>query len=290
VVRVVAPGPGETYDTEPPSVVSGSVVTPLTLVGMLAEPRSGLVVAWGNALLAGRVAPDDAIAEIVGADEPHRVTGVPGEAGPVGLSLALGRLRALGVAGLRLALPVAGDPLGLPGPPAFNDVALDAGEAVITVGGPAVYGLVPTVTAHGAAGDVTTRVAWTMTEVADRPVSGPFLAEAERELAEAMRDAIEDLTRLDVAGGGPAAQRALASLYRKDSDVRVAPGHPGRAGRVLDQARRIHAVLTVAGGEHGGAVTASEMSARSFALASLERACRRALVAAYGAALEPDRA
>lgn len=258
---------------------------------MLAEPRSGLLVAWGNALLAGHVPPDDAVSEIVGTDEPHRVTGVPGESVPVGLSLALGWLRALGVTGLRLALPVAGDPLALPGPPAFNDLALDAGEAAITVGAPDVaYGLVPEVTRHGTDGDAAVRVAWRMLEVSDRPAQGPFLAEAERELAEAMRDAIEDLTRLDVAGSGPAAQRALAGLYRKDSDTRVAPGHPGRAGRVLDQARRIHAVLSVACAEDGAAVSAAEISARLGALAPLERACRRAMVAAYGAALEPDRA
>ncbi|MFI1579121.1 hypothetical protein [Embleya sp. NPDC020630] len=258
---------------------------------MHAEPRSGLLVAWGNALLAGHVPPDDAVTEIVGTDEPHRVTGVPGESGAVGLSLALGRLRASGVRGLRLALPVAGDPLALPGPPAFNDLALDAGEAAITVGAPGVaYGLVPSVTRHGTADDATVRVAWTMFEVADRPAPGPFLAEAERELAEAMRDTIEDLARLDVAGSGPAAQRALAGLYRKDSDTRIAPGHPGRAGRVLDQARRIHTVIRVASGEDGGAVSAAEISARLLALAPLERACRRAMVAAYSAALEPDRA
>ncbi|MYW00407.1 hypothetical protein [Streptomyces sp. SID3343] len=258
---------------------------------MLAEPRSGLLVAWGNALLTGNVPPDDAVSEIVGTDEPHRVTGVPGEPVPVGLSLALGRLRALGVTGLRLALPVSGDPLALPGPPTFNDLALHAGEAAVTVGAPGTaYGLVPSVTTHGPAGDTTVRVAWTMVEVSDRPAPGPFLAEAERELAEAMRDATDDLLRLDVAASGPAAQRALAALYRKDSDIRVVPGRPGRAGRVLDQARRIHAVLAVASGEDGAAVTAAEISARLGALAPLERACRRAMVAAYGAALEPDRA
>lgn len=92
---------------------------------MLSEPRSGLLAAWGNALLAGLVSPDDAALAIVGEDAVHRVEGLPGEAGPVGLTLALGRLRGLGVTGFRVALPVPGHPLGLSGPPDFNARALE---------------------------------------------------------------------------------------------------------------------------------------------------------------------
>src|SRR5689334_9232194 len=112
---------------------------------MLDEPRSGRLVAWGNALLAGLAAPDDVAGRITAGDAAHRVSGLPGEEhGPVGLTLGLGRLRALGVTGLRLALPVPGHPLGLSGPPEFNARALEAGEAAVTVGG-AFLGLVPEV-------------------------------------------------------------------------------------------------------------------------------------------------
>jgi hypothetical protein len=102
---------------------------------MLDEPRSGRLAAWGNALIAGLAAPDDVAGEVTGGDTVHRVCGLPGETGPVGLTLGLGRLRALGVTGLRIALPVPGHPLGLSGPPEFNARALAAGEAVIAVGG-----------------------------------------------------------------------------------------------------------------------------------------------------------
>lgn len=54
--------------------------------------------------------------EIVGDDAVHRVEGLPGESAPVGLTLGLGRLRTLGVSGLRIALPAPGHPLGLSGP------------------------------------------------------------------------------------------------------------------------------------------------------------------------------
>lgn len=110
---------------------------------MLSEPRSGRLAAWGNALLAGFVAPDDAALAIVGEDAVHRVEGLPGESAPVGLTLALGRLRTLGATGLRVALPAPGHPLGLSGPPEFNARALDAEEAVVCEG--AALGLVPEV-------------------------------------------------------------------------------------------------------------------------------------------------
>lgn len=49
---------------------------------MLSEPRSGRLAAWGNALLAGLVSPDDAVLAIVGEDAVHRMEGLPGESGP----------------------------------------------------------------------------------------------------------------------------------------------------------------------------------------------------------------
>lgn len=258
---------------------------------MLDEPRSGLLAAWANALLAGRVAPDDAVARITHGDEPHRVLGLPGEAGEVGLTLALGRLRALGATGLRLALPAPGDPLGLPGPPAFNDAALEAGEAAITVGLPGPQlGLVPEGLVYGPDGDQATRVVWRVYEVADRPPAGPFLAEADRELAAALRDATESLMRLDVGGTGARSGAVRTALRARDdaADSPLPPGCPPRAVRVLAQAHRVAVILGIAAEDHGTAINAHEMNARAGSLTPLERACRRALVAAYGAALEPS--
>src|SRR4051794_25857704 len=117
---------------------------------MLTEPRSGMLAAWGNALLGGFVSPDDAAAAVVGDDAVHRVTGLPGEDAPAGLTLALGRLRVLGATGLRVALPAPGHPLGLSGPPEFNARALEAQEAVVCTG--AALGLVPEVREIGPAG------------------------------------------------------------------------------------------------------------------------------------------
>ncbi|MFD8061630.1 hypothetical protein ACFXA0_34060 [Streptomyces cyaneofuscatus] len=257
---------------------------------MLVEPRSGLLAAWGNALLAGLVSPDDAALAIVGEDAVHRVEGLPGEAGPVGLTLALGRLRTLGATGFRVALPVPGHPLGLSGPPDFNARALEAEEAVIAYGVP--YGLVPEVSEAGPEGDLHVEVVWRVLPVREAPPADvPSLSEAERELAEALRDATAALARLDVAGSGPVAEAAV-DAYRaraeggRGRDV-LAPGYPPRAVRVLELAQRVGLLVSVAyGSGHGGAVSASEIAARGAALRPVERVARRALVAAYNAYVE----
>ncbi|CAM5260172.1 hypothetical protein [Streptomyces griseus] len=257
---------------------------------MLVEPRSGLLAAWGNALLAGLVSPDEAALAIVGQDAVHRVEGLPGEAGPVGLTLALGRLRRLGATGFRVALPVPGHPLGLSGPPDFNARALEAEEAVVAYGVP--YGLVPEVSEAGPEGDLHVEVVWRVLPVREAPPADvPSLGEAERELAEALRDATAVLSRLDVAGSGPVAEAAVDAYRARAERSRgrevLAPGYPPRAVRVLEMAQRVGLLVSVAyENGHGGAVSASEITARGEALRPVERVARRALVAAYNAYVE----
>lgn len=277
---------------------------------MLDEPRSGRLAAWGNALIAGLVSPDDAATRITDGDTVHRVTGLPpaggaaaaasgpGEAvardagGPVALTWALGRLRTLGARGFRVALPVAGHPLGLSGPPEFNGAAIEAGEAVIGSGAP--VGLVPEVAAAGPEGDRSVVVVWRCLPVRDAPPADvPSLAEAERELNDALREATATLTGLGVAGSGAGAQAALEAYRARRTRSVLAPGYPPRAVRVLELAQRVDALVAIAdgrhsggGGEHGAAVSASEMAARARALRPLERTARRAQVAAYNAFVE----
>ena len=255
---------------------------------MLSEPRSGRLAAWGNALLAGLVSPDETVIAVVGEDAVHRVEGLPGESAPVGLTLALGRLRAVGVTGLRVALPVPGHPLGLSGPPEFNARAIDAGEAVICHGAP--WGLVPEVSEAGPEGDVHVEVMWHCMAVREAPPADvPSLGEAERELAEALREATAVLSRLDVAGSGPVAEAAI-DAYRARAEAGrevLAPGYPPRAVRVLEMAQRVALLLSLAyENGHGGAVSASEMAARAQALRPVERTARRAQVAAYNSVVE----
>ncbi|MFB6939647.1 hypothetical protein PGH47_09465 [Streptomyces sp. HUAS 31] len=255
---------------------------------MLSEPRSGRLAAWGNALLAGLVSPDDAVHEIVGDDAVHRVEGLPGESAPVGLTLGLGRLRTLGVSGLRVALPSPGHPLGLSGPPEFNARAMDAEEAVICHG--AAFGLVPEVYEAGPDGDVRVEVVWRVLPVREAPPADvPSLGEAERELAEGLREATEVLSRLDVAGSGPVAEAAIDAYRARAERGRevLAPGYPPRAVRVLELAQRVGLLVSLARENgHGGAVSSAEMGARTEALRPVERVARRAQVAAYNAYVE----
>jgi hypothetical protein len=247
--------------------------------------RSGRLTAWGNAVLAGLSSPDEAADRVVCADEPHRVADLPGEPAPVSLAFAFGRLRALGASGLLLALPAPGDPLGLPGPTAFNESATAAGEAVLVPG--AGLGLVPEIGRYGPPGDEAVRVEWRCHEVDPRPgFDAPSLAEAERQLAETLRAATEALAALDVARWRPEAAGALAAIRRHDPAEGLAPGYPARAVRVLAQAERLAAIVALAAEDPGAAASATAISARADQLRPLERATRRARVAAYNAVLE----
>ncbi|MEU6081729.1 hypothetical protein [Streptomyces sp. NPDC047108] len=264
---------------------------------MLTEPRSGRLTAWGNALIAGLVSPDEAVHRIVADDALHRIEGLPGETDPVGLSLGLGRLRALGATGLLAALPAPGHPLGLCGPPDFNARAMEAEEAVIAPGAQPL-GLVPEVHEAGPEGDLHVEVVWRCLPVRDAPPADvPSLGEAERELAEALREATDLLSRMDVAGSGPVADAALDAYRARAERGRevLAPGYPPRAVRVLELAQRVGALIAIASGgdtgsgdgrEHGAAVSASQIAARTEALRPVERTARRAQVAAYNAFVE----
>jgi len=255
---------------------------------MLSEPRSGRLAAWGNSLLAGLVSPDDAVLAIVGDDAVHRVEGLPGETAAVGLTLALGRLRSLGVTGLRVALPAPGHPLGLSGPPDFNARALEAEEAVVCHG--VALGLVPEVYEAGPSGDVHVEVVWHVLPVREAPPADvPSLGEAERELAQALREATEVLSGLDLAGSGPVAEAAIDAYRARAERGRevLAPGYPPRAVRVLELAQRVGLLVSLAyENGHGGAVSSAEMRARGEALRPVERTGRRAQVAAYNAYVE----
>ncbi|GAA3239880.1 hypothetical protein GCM10020256_61380 [Streptomyces thermocoprophilus] len=79
----------------------------------------------------------------------------------------------------------------------------------------------PEVYEAGPAGDVHTEVLWRVLPVREAPPADvPSLGEAERELAEALREATEALTRLDVAGSGPVAEAAIDAYRARAEGVR----------------------------------------------------------------------
>lgn len=247
------------------------------------SPISADLVAWGNAWLAGHTSLDEAADHLTDRAGPHVVTGAaepdrpafpglaPGTEAPLRRFLA--DLRMAGLTAFRLALPVAGDPLGLTGPPAFNTAALDAGQAAIAVLPDRCVGLVPATDRRGSS---YVGVRWTAFAAATAVPDVPSLAEAERALHDSIRSATEALSTV----AGPAAARPKLDPYTEC----LAPGYSGRAYRVAALAARLDTALSAAG-ERG--LSAAQLAYGHQALRELDRAVRRARLAAHHSLAEP---
>lgn len=242
------------------------------------------LVPWIRAWRAGLVPFDDA-AEAVDDGVDHAVVDLPGSVHETSLREALATFSRVHPERIRLVLPAAGDPRGLPGPGPFTGAALLAGEGVV-VGD---VGLVPEPREYtSGSGDTWQAVTWRAypvpTDAAPVDLVGP--AEAESELAAALLEATEALARLDVARWRPELAPALTELRRGTAVVDLPAGYDPRSRRLYARAGVLDRVLALA--EHdepGGAVNAFEANQRSAALRPLATACRRALVAACNSPL-----
>lgn len=227
---------------------------------------------WLTAWLRGEVSLDDARDAVVGSDAAHDVLDVPGPPEEAGTStpliLALGRFRAAGASGASLALPEPGDPLGLAGPPSFNSEAFDAEQAVVVRG--TGVGLVPVRAGAG--------VVWRCLPATPPPPSHG-VADAERELRRTLTLTAEALSDLDVARWRPEVADELMDL-RRPLALPVPASISGRTQALLALATRCRRIVWLALEDDGNAVTAREIDARRQALLPLERAARRAVVAA----------
>ena len=169
---------------------------------------------WLTAWLRGHEVTDHVLAALTG-DEAHVVTGL---AEPGSLFDLLVHARGSGADHAGLALPVEGDPLGLGGPRALNDAALEAGEAVVLPG----LGLVPSVTGSG--------VEWTALPAQRRHL--PDVGEADRGLRSGLTEVADRLADLDVARWRPEVADALMDLHRPPAVAVRAAGGAGPAGLV----------------------------------------------------------
>lgn len=226
-----------------------------------ALPVSATLAWWATGWLRGLVVTDLVLDAVAADDRLHR-----GQDGEPLLGL-LGRLRAAGASGCGLALPVEGDPLGLGGPPELTEAALEVGEAAVAP--EAGLALVPE--------EAVEVVTWRLLPALPRQL--PDVGEADRELRRTTIETADALAELDVARWRPEAADLL-----QGASAPKAPGAPdGTPPRCVELARRAllaEAIVGLALGDDGAAISASEMGMRRSALDPLARAARRALVAA----------
>ena len=228
-------------------------------------PVSAILSSWLGSVLTGRADLDGLLSALQVAGPEQTVLGLADE--PETLVLAVGSLRRRGAAGCSLALPAPGDPAGLAGPTAFNDRALEAGQAVVVTG--AGLGLVPEPTPHG--------IAWRAHEAQEPPP--PDLYQAGSDLRRQLMETTQRLVELDVARWRPEIADVLSDLRHGGAAPLPRSLEPRRA-ETVDRAMLCRQVVGLAVEHEGGAVTAAEIDARRQALAPLDRAARHALVAA----------
>ncbi len=227
---------------------------------------SARVAWWGTSWLRGLVVADELIDAVLEDSVSHVVSGLDGTDGDSLLG-ALARLRSLGATAVGAAFPAEGDPVGLGGPPDFNAAALEVGEAVVVVG--AGLGLVPRA--------VGPTYEWRAFPAAQRQL--PDVGEADRSLRGALLESAQELAVLDVARWRPEVADRLLNL-RHRAAISAPAGVPPRCVELAARGLQAMEIVGLALEDDGGAVTAREASARRAALRPLDRAGRRALVAA----------
>jgi hypothetical protein len=226
------------------------------------------VACWLNAWIASRRSADDVIEGVIGDSAHAEFRETPG-APPLTPALVLGELRRSKVRRVSVCLPRPGDLLGLGGPPSFNADAAEIGEAMIWHG--ADLGFVPTVA--GAS------VVWRGASAAP-PAYLPDVASADRELRAVLLETARQLATLDVAAWSPDVTDELMNLRSPHLGIEPLPFASPAAAALAATALRCTSIVELATRDDGGALTAYEAASRRNALAPLDAAARRALVAA----------
>ncbi|HEX5532226.1 MAG TPA: hypothetical protein VFX33_00630 [Actinomycetales bacterium] len=290
---------------------------------MLDLPRSVRLALWLRAAIEGRATVRDVLRAVRGDDEPHTIDSGEwpdwadqvqraDDDAPAGSATDLGSGgsqdlgRALQwllprAAGVQVVLPVPGDVVGLRGPGEMSTAAMDAGECVFVDLSPDALGevtgsvassvdavgLVPEVTEFGSWLEPGAMVTWRAWPVrAQRAPLGDMgsLAEADRILREALREATEALADMDVSRWRDDASDRITAIRDGGLDRRAAPAStPPRALRVLASASRIRAIVDLAMQDDGAAIVGWQASVRRATLRDVGEVARRAMVAATNA-------
>lgn len=236
-------------------------------VTLLPVPASADLSLWLGACLRGSASPDDLATVLEPHGDAHLLVG-PEEAAP--FPSAVGMLRRLGAREVSLALPVPGDPVGLAGPRAFNDAALEIGEAVLLPH--TGFGMVPRLLGDG--------LEWGLLP-ADRPRPLDPL-EAGRHLDDVLREATESLIALQ-AESWSADLADVLELLRRAPDLAWPADLPQRLRAIGTRALLCDRIAELALADESGALSVHEIGVRRAGLVDLGRASRAALVAVCSA-------
>lgn len=230
--------------------------------------RGALLAAWSSAALRGEVSAERTM-DVLQLDTPP-LAFVDGGGEARTFLEALGRWRSSGIAGWYYAPVAPGDAAQLPASRGFSSRALDAGVALIAVGGRQV-GLVPVLSED--------TLTW-----ACLPTDGPVRpteetpAEAERQLLEAVGAAVDVLETLEVAAWRSEVADLLSSWQGVDP---TPPGWDSRAERLCARSWRILELTHRSLSDSGGSRTAAESTTRSHVLQQLLRTARASHATAW---------
>ena len=222
-------------------------------------PRAARLSLWLGAWLRGAASPDDVLASL--GPEVHVFLGLDDDPMPAVEALGMMRRSRSGVA---VALTAPGDPVGLAGPPAFNAIAIDVGQAVLLPG--AGLGLVPE-TVGGA-------VEWR-----SLPAASP-LALDPREMRQQLRATLREVTDVLVDLRIATWTHEIPDLLISERDpVAAPPDLPSQDVETLNSAVRCLDIVAAATQVEPGAVSAWERGRFEEAMRRLDGSARRALVA-----------
>lgn len=235
-------------------------------------PRSVVLSAWLNSWATQQSSADEVLAalETFG---PHRI--VASEASGLLLGLSELGIRPEGKPlGIRAVLPVAGDPDGLPGPPAFNREAIAAEQAVVLID--AGIGLIPRSDCQPEGTD------WSVQPVDSDNLRTPSITaeQASSEVRAALLQATNSLGSLAQTANRETVEADLKDMSRRLDRTRLPRSLSPDRQHTIRLAAQILGICSIATAHTVNQLTAAATQDQSQTLRELSRTARRALAAA----------
>ncbi len=249
----------------------------VSTLSMLTEPipRSVALTTWVNSWLDGASSADAVVAALECFGGQRLLTDDRDSAASSGLFVGLAEL-GLSVGQpnghLRVVLPTAGDPVGLPGPARLNQDAIAIGQVAIS--DHLNVALLPV-----SEGEITTWLA-TATDVGHRVPVTIRPEQASQAVKAALTKATAALRALDIAAGRDQIASAVAQINHRIRQVSLPPSLDGPSRHTIHTAAAILGICELARSVAPGATTAALDLERASVLNELSSTARHCLAAA----------